>query len=104
MESVIHLPSLNRLLTGLNVGNNAQSLCPDRSGFILLLRLPGQLHHGETEEGLMAIGQSINIIGIKNSEVNKHLVWIGKTEDNILAVLIYNLTLVGHRYAQAHRF
>ena len=52
----------------------------------------------------MAIGQSINIIGVKNSEVNTHLMWPGKTEDNILAVLIYNLTLVGHRYAQAQRF
>ena len=77
-------------------------LAPAALRLLLPLRLARELDHGEPQERFVAVGQDIDVIGVEHAQVDPHPVRPRDAEQDVLAVLVDDLALVGHRDAHPH--
>ena len=102
VEGIVHGPPLDDLLARLDVGNDPKTPRPDGLCLLLPLGFSRKLDHGEPEERLVAVGQNVHVVGVEHPEVHAHRVGPGYAEEDVLAVLVHYLALVGHSHRHAH--
>ncbi len=104
-EDIIRLPALDHLLSGLDIRDDADALCPPCCLCLLLpRRVACRLDEGKAEEGLMPVRENVHVIRVEHPpEVDLHRVGFGDPEEHILQVFADDLALVCHRHREPHR-